>query len=147
MLFAVGFSSCCSIAADELPDESKRILSLRTRFLGRIKRAINDIHLHGDLEQRIPSTLNLSFANIDAQDLMMRLCRGAVSTGSACSTATVQASHVLQSLGVEQHLLHNAIRIGFGRFTTEAEVDFAVDEIARAVTSLRQSTQVYERVG
>ena len=77
----------------------------------------------------------------------MRLCRVSVSTGSACSTATVQASHVLQSLGVEQHLLHNAIRIGFGRFTTEAEVDFAVDEIARAVTSLRQSTQVYERVG
>ena len=144
---AVGFGACCSIAADELPDESKRILSLRTRFLGRIKRAINDIHLHGDLEQRIPGNLNLSFANIDAQDLMMRLCRVSVSTGSACSTATVQASHVLQSLGVEQHLLHNAIRIGFGRFTTEAEVDFAVDEIARAVTSLRQSTQVYERVG
>ena len=123
------------------------MLGLITRFLDRIKIGINDIHLHGDLEQRIPGNLNLSFANIDAQDLMMRLCRVSVSTGSACSTATVQASHVLQSLGVEQHLLHNAIRIGFGRFTTEAEVDFAVDEIARAGTSLRQSTQVYERVG
>ena len=114
--------------------------------MDRIKRALNDIHLHGDLEQRIPGNLNLSFANIDAQDLMMRLSRVSVSTGSACSTATVQASHVLQSLGVEQRLLHNAIRVGFGRFTTEAEVDFAVDEIARAVISLRQSTQVYESV-
>ena len=140
----VGFGACCAIAAAELPKEAERLLQLRSRFLDRIKRALNDIHLHGDLEQRIPGNLNLSFANIDAQDLMMRLSRVSVSTGSACSTATVQASHVLQSLGVEQRLLHNAIRVGFGRFTTEAEVDFAVDEIARAVISLRQSTQVYE---
>ena len=142
----VGFGACCAIAAAELPKEAERLLQLRSRFLDRIKRALNDIHLHGDLEQRIPGNLNLSFANIDAQDLMMRLSRVSVSTGSACSTATVQASHVLQSLGVEQRLLHNAIRIGFGRFTTVAEVDFAVDEIARAVISLRQSTQVYESV-
>ena len=142
----VGFGACCAIAAAELPKEAERLLQLRSRFLDRIKRALNDIHLHGDLEQRIPGNLNLSFANIDAQDLMMRLSRVSVSTGSACSTATVQASHVLQSLGVEQRLLHNAIRVGFGRFTTEAEVDFAVDEIARAVISLRQSTQVYESV-
>ena len=142
----VGFGACCAIAAAELPKEAERLLQLRSRFLDRIKRALNDIHLHGDLEQRIPGNLNLSFANIDAQDLMMRLSRVSVSTGSACSTATVQASHVLQSLGVEQRLLHNAIRVGFGRFTTEAEVDFAVDEIANAVISLRQSTQVYESV-
>jgi len=142
----VGFGACCAIAAAELPKEAERLLQLRSRFLDRIKRALNDIHLHGDLEQRIPGNLNLSFANIDAQDLMMRLSRVSVSTGSACSTATVQASHVLQSLGVEQRLLHNAIRVGFGRFTTVAEVDFAVDEIARAVISLRQSTQVYESV-
>ena len=142
----VGFGACCAIAAAELPKEAERLLQLRSRFLDRIKRALNDIHLHGDLEQRIPGNLNLSFANIDAQDLMMRLSRVSVSTGSACSSATVQASHVLQSLGVEQRLLHNAIRVGFGRFTTEAEVDFAVDEIARAVISLRQSTQVYESV-
>ena len=142
----VGFGACCAIAAAELPKEAERLLQLRSRFLNRIKRAMNDIHIHGDLEQRIPGNLNLSFADIDAQDLMMRLSRVSVSTGSACSTATVQASHVLQSLGVEQRLLHNAIRVGFGRFTTEAEVDFAVDEIARAVISLRQSTQVYESV-
>ena len=140
----VGFGACCAIAAAELPKEAERLLQLRSRFLNRIKRAMNDIHIHGDLEQRIPGNLNLSFADIDAQDLMMRLSRVSVSTGSACSTATVQASHVLQSLGVEQRLLHNAIRIGFGRFTTVDEVDFAVDEIARAVISLRQSTQVYE---
>ena len=142
----VGFGASCAIALAELPKEAERLLQLRSRFLNRIKRAINDIHIHGDLEQRIPGNLNLSFADIDAQDLMMRLSRVSVSTGSACSTATVQASHVLQSLGVEQRLLHNAIRIGFGRFTTVAEVDFAVDEIARAVISLRQSTQVYESV-
>jgi len=115
--------------------------------LARIQDVVEDVHLHGDLEQRIPGNLNLSFADIDGQDLMMRLSRVSVSTGSACTTATVQASHVLQSLGVEQRLLHNALRIGFGRFTTEAEVDFAADEIARAVMSLRQSAQIYEGVG
>jgi len=143
----IGFGACCAIAATELPEEAERLLKLRSRFLDRIKGALEDVHLHGDLEQRIPGNLNLSFADIDAQDLMMRLSRVSVSTGSACTTSSVQASHVLQSLGVEQRLLHNAIRIGLGRFTTQTEVDFAVDEIARAVTSLRHSTQVYESVG
>ena len=143
----VGFGKSCAIAVADLPDESPRLLRLRDRFLARIQDVVQDVHLHGDLEQRIPGNLNLSFADIDGQDLMMRLSRVSVSTGSACTTATVQASHVLQSLGVEQRLLHNALRIGFGRFTTEAEVDFAADEIARAVMSLRQSAQIYEDVG
>jgi cysteine desulfurase len=143
----VGFGESCAIAVADLPDESLRLLQLRNRFLARIQDVVEDVHLHGDLEQRIPGNLNLSFADIDGQDLMMRLSRVSVSTGSACTTATVQASHVLQSLGVEQRLLHNALRIGFGRFTTAAEVDFAADEIARAVTSLRQSAQIYEGVG
>lgn len=144
---AIGFGECSRVAADDMAEEAVRLSALRDRFMARITDALEDVHLHGDPSRRIPGNLNLSFADIDAQDLMMRLPRISVSTGSACTTATVQASHVLQSLGVEERLLHNAIRIGFGRFTTEEEIDIATNEIARAVGSLRQSTQVYEGVG
>ena len=125
--------------------ESERIKHLRDHFLSQICDTLEDVNLNGCLENRIPGNLNLSFPNIDAQDLMMRLPNIALSTGSACSTSLVQSSHVLQSMGVEKHLLHNAIRIGFGRFTVLEEVDFAVKEISQAVLSLKNTTQVYEK--
>ncbi|HAA92881.1 MAG: IscS subfamily cysteine desulfurase [Rhodospirillaceae bacterium] len=143
----IGFGESCRIAVAEMAEEATRLAALRDRFMARINTALDDVHLNGDAVERIPGNLNLSFADIDAQDLMMRLPRVSVSTGSACTTATVQASHVLQALGVEERLLHNAIRIGIGRFTTDEEVDIAADEIARAVNTLRQSAQVYEGVG
>ena len=95
--------------------------------------------------KRIPGNLNLSFPDIDAQDLMMRLPNIALSSGSACTTSSVASSHVLQSIGVEKRLLHNAIRIGFGRFTVEKEVNFAAKEIIQAVLSLKNVTQIYEK--
>jgi cysteine desulfurase len=143
----VGLGEACAVAERDMAEEAVRLTALRERFLAGIREGLDDVHLHGDPERRIPGNLNLSFADIDAQDLMMRLAKISVSTGSACNTASVQASHVLQALGIAPRLLHNAVRIGFGRFTTEEEVDIAIAEFVRAVSSLRQSTQVYEEVG
>lgn len=142
---AIGFGEACRLATENLIEESERIKHLRDHFLSQICDTLEDVNLNGCLENRIPGNLNLSFPNIDAQDLMMRLPNIALSTGSACSTSLVQSSHVLQSMGVEKHLLHNAIRIGFGRFTVLEEVDFAVKEISQAVLSLKNTTQVYEK--
>jgi cysteine desulfurase len=97
------------------------------------------------MARRIPGNLNLSFPDVEGQDLMMRLTGLSVSTGSACSSATVGPSHVLSALGLDARLLHNALRIGLGRFTTEQEVDRAADMIAAAVQSQRAASQVYER--
>lgn len=142
---AVGLGEACAVAAAEMADEAKRLQGLRDRFLARLRAAVPDVHLHGDLAQRIAGNLNLSFPDIEGQDLMMRLTGLSVSTGSACSSAVVGPSHVLGALGVPARLLHNALRIGFGRFTTEGEVDRAADMIAAAVRSLRAASQVYER--
>jgi cysteine desulfurase len=142
---AVGLGEACAVAAAEMADEAERLKGLRDRFLARLRAAVPDVHLHGDATQRIAGNLNLSFPDIEGQDLMMRLTGLSVSTGSACSSAVVGPSHVLSALGVPARLLHNALRIGFGRFTTEGEVDRAADMIAAAVQSLRAASQVYER--
>jgi cysteine desulfurase len=142
---AVGLGEACAVAAEEMADEAKRLKGLRDRFLARLRAAVPDVHLHGDPAQRIAGNLNLSFPDIEGQDLMMRLTGLSVSTGSACSSAVVGPSHVLSALGVPTRLLHNALRIGFGRFTREDEVDRAADMITAAVQSLRAASQIYER--
>jgi cysteine desulfurase len=142
---AVGFGEACAVAGAGMDAEAARLHALRDRFLSALREAVPDVHLHGDLERRIGGNLNFSFPDIDGQDLMMRLTDLSVSTGSACSSAAVGPSHVLSALGVESRLLHNALRIGLGRFTTEDEVDRAVTMIVSAVRSLRSASQVYER--
>ena len=142
---AVGLGEACAVAGQEMAAESVRLSALRDRFLARLRDAVPDTHVHGGMENRVAGNLNVSFPDVDGQDLMMRLGSISVSTGSACTSATVEPSHVLQALGVETRLLHNSIRIGLGRYTTEAEIDIASDELANAVQSLRASTQVYER--
>jgi len=142
---AVGLGEACSIATAEMADEATRLSALRTRFLERLREAVPDVHLHGGLEHRIPGNLNFSFPDIEGQDLMMRLTGLSVSTGSACTSAAVGPSHVLSALGVDPRLLHNALRIGLGRFTTEDEVDRAVEMIAVAVRTQRSASQLYER--
>jgi cysteine desulfurase len=142
---AVGLGMACAIAGEEMAGEAGRLTRLRDRFLVRLKEAVPDVHIHGDMARRIPGNLNLSFPDVEGQDLMMRLTGLSVSTGSACSSATVGPSHVLSALGLDARLLHNALRIGLGRFTTEQEVDRAADMIAAAVQSQRAASQVYER--
>ena len=142
---AVGLGMACVIAQEEMKEEAERLTALRDRFLERLRAGVPDTHVHGDLIRRIPGNLNLSFPDLDARDLMMRLDRLSVSTGSACASAIVEPSHVLQALGVDARLLHNALRIGFGRFTSENEVDRAADDIVAAVNGLRATGRVYER--
>ena len=142
---AVGMGAACAVAGEEMTTEAVRLAALRDRFLARLRDAVPDTHVHGGMEHRVAGNLNVSFPDVDGQDLMMRLGSISVSTGSACTSATVEPSHVLQALGVDARLLHNSIRIGLGRYTTEAEIDIASDELAKAVRSLRASTQVYER--
>jgi cysteine desulfurase len=142
---AVGLGAACAIAGEEMAGEAERLTRLRDRFLARLTGAVPDVHIHGDMARRIPGNLNLSFPDVEGQDLMMRLTGLSVSTGSACSSATVGPSHVLSALGLDARLLHNALRIGIGRFTTEQEVDRAADMIAASVQSQRAASQVYER--
>jgi cysteine desulfurase len=142
---AVGLGMACAVAAGEMAGEAERLKRLRDRFLSRLRNAVPDVHLHGDPERRIPGNLNFSFPDIEGQDLMMRLTGISVSTGSACSSATVGPSHVLSALGLDARFLHNALRVGLGRFTTQEEVDRAADMIAAAVQSQRAASQLYER--
>jgi cysteine desulfurase len=142
---AVGLGVACAVAAGEMAGEAERLTRLRDRFLARLRHAVPDVHLHGDLVRRIPGNLNFSFPDIEGQDLMMRLTGISVSTGSACSSAAVGPSHVLSALGLDARFLHNALRVGLGRFTTEEEVDRAADMIAAAVQSQRAASQLYER--
>ena len=134
---AVGFGAACEIAGAEMEAEAERLRGLRQRFLDRLRAGVDRFHIHGDMDRRIPGNLNLSFENIEGQDLMVRLGRISVSTGSACTSAAVGPSHVLQALESDAALLHNALRIGFGRYTTAEEVDAAADAIVAAVQGLR----------
>jgi cysteine desulfurase len=122
----VGLGEACEIAMKEMPDETKRLETLR------------------DLERRIPGNLNLSFAYVEGESLIMGIKSLSVSSGSACTSASLEPSYVLRALGVEEEMAHTSLRIGFGRFTTEAEVDTAVEDIARHVGRLREMSPLWE---
>jgi cysteine desulfurase len=117
---------------------------LRGRFHKGINDRLSEVYLNGDLEQRIPGNLNLSFAYVEGEGLMMGVNDLAVSSGSACTSASLEPSYVLRALGVEDELAHTSLRIGLGRFTTEEEVDYAVEKIATEVTRLRAMSPLWE---
>ena len=103
-----------------------------------------EVYLNGDLEQRIPGNLNLSFAYVEGEGLMMGIKDLAVSSGSACTSASLEPSYVLRALGVDEELAHTCLRIGIGRFTTEEEVDYAVERIVGEVKRLRAMSPLWE---
>ena len=140
----VGLGEACAIAQKEMPEEAVRLRKLRDRFLNTIRERLPEVHLNGDAEHRIPGNLNISFAYVEGESLMMGIKRLAVSSGSACTSASLEPSYVLRALGVEEEMAHTSLRIGFGRFTTEEEVDIAVDEIVRHVTKLRDMSPLWE---
>ncbi|MCH7543457.1 MAG: IscS subfamily cysteine desulfurase [Proteobacteria bacterium] len=135
----VGFGEACRLAGLEMADEAKRIGALRDRLYDGITTRLTGITLNGDAVTRIPGNLNLSFGHVDAEALMASLKAVAVSSGSACTSASLEPSFVLKALGVEDGLAHASIRFSLGRFTTEAEIDFVIDEVAREVAKLRES--------
>jgi cysteine desulfurase len=140
----VGFGEACRIAEAEMGAEAERLHMLRDRFYEGITGQLSNVFLNGDPESRIPGNLNISFAYVEGEGLMMGIKDLAVSSGSACTSASLEPSYVLRALGVDVELAHTSLRIGLGRFTTEEEVDFAVEKIVGEVNRLRQMSPLWE---
>lgn len=134
----VGLGEAAAIAAEEMTEEAGRLMALRDRFLEKILINIPDAKINGDLISRIPGNLNFTFPDVLAQDLMAGLKNLAISTGSACTSASAEPSYVLKALGLSDEDSSASVRIGFGRFTTEQEIDFAIDKIAGEVDRIRR---------
>jgi len=140
----VGLGEACAIAQKEMPDEAKRMEALRDRLYRGITEKLPEVYLNGDLAHRLPGNLNLSFAYVEGEGLMMGIKDLAVSSGSACTSASLEPSYVLRALGVNEELAHTSIRFGLGRFTTTDEVDMAVEQVVSAVTRLRELSPLWE---
>ncbi len=140
----VGLGKACELARLEMPEESRRTSGLRDRLEQRINAALDHVHLNGSREHRLPNNLNLSFAFVEGESLIMGIKDCAVSSGSACTSASLEPSHVLRSMNVGEDLAHSSIRFGVGRFTTPEEVDFAADQVIAAVRRLRELSPLYE---
>jgi cysteine desulfurase len=140
----VGLGEAAEICMKEMDSEAKRLTKLRDRMLKGLNAKLPEIYVNGDLEHRIPGNLNISFAHVEGESLMMGIKGLSVSSGSACTSASLEPSYVLRALGVEEEMAHTSLRIGLGRFTTEHEVDTAVGELVHHVTKLRQMSPLWE---
>ncbi len=140
----VGFGEACRLAAAEMADEAKRLMALRQRLYEGLMKRVPCIYLNGDLEHRLPGNLNMSFAYVEGEGLMMGIKDLAVSSGSACTSASLEPSYVLRALGVAEELAHTSLRLGLGRFTTEEDIDHAIESIAREVGRLREMSPLWE---
>jgi cysteine desulfurase len=134
----VGLGAAAALALAEMPAEAARLGRLRDRLLAGLRAAIPGLAVNGSLEHRLPGNLNLAIPGVDADALLPTLPELALSTGSACSSAAVEPSYVLRALGLEDALARASLRIGLGRFSTEAEVDFAVERLAAAARAARR---------
>jgi cysteine desulfurase len=140
----VGLGEACAIAEKEMGADNERIRRLWQRLYDGITSVNDEIYLNGDAEQRYFGNLNLSFAYIEGESLMMGIKDLAVSSGSACTSASLEPSYVLRALGVDVELAHTSIRMGIGRFTTEEEIDYAVTEINENIRRLRELSPLWE---
>jgi cysteine desulfurase len=140
----VGLGEAAEICMKEMDGEAKRLKKLQTRMLKGLNDKLTDIVVNGDLEHRIPGNLNISFAFVEGESLMMGIKGLSVSSGSACTSASLEPSYVLRALGVEEDMAHTSLRFGLGRFTTEQEVDTAVAELVRHVNKLRAMSPLWE---
>ena len=139
----VGFGKACELCKHEMTEEARRLLKLRDRLHLGITEQLDKVYLNGHPTNRLPGNLNLSFAHVQSDALMMAMKDVAVSSGSACTSASVEPSHVLRALGIDDELAHGSIRFGLGRFNTEEEVDHVIGEVVRAVKHLRNINPVY----
>ncbi|HHQ4923389.1 TPA: IscS subfamily cysteine desulfurase [Aeromonas veronii] len=139
----VGMGEAFRIAKEEMVSEGERILALRQRLWNGIK-DIEAVYINGDLDQRVPGNLNVSFAYVEGESLIMALKDLAVSSGSACTSASLEPSYVLRALGLNDELAHSSIRFSMGRFTTEEEIDYAVKLIRDSIGRLREMSPLWE---
>jgi len=140
----VGLGEACEIARKELGSEAERIKQLRDRLWAGLQKNLDELYLNGHPTDTLPGNLNVSFAFVEGESLMMGIKDLAVSSGSACTSASLEPSHVLRALGVREDLAHTSIRFGLGRFTTEADVDYALQRIVSEAARLREMSPLYE---
>ena len=140
----VGLGAACEIAQKEMAEESARLRKLRDRLKAGLQSKLDEVYINGSLEHRLPNNLNMSFAYVEGESLLMGINDIAVSSGSACTSATLEPSYVLKALGVGEDLAHTSIRFGLGRFNTEEEVDYVTDKLVQVVTKLRELSPLYE---
>jgi cysteine desulfurase len=140
----VGFGKAVELCEQEMPTESKRLSAMRDRLQTAITGKLEEVYLNGHPIQRLPNNLNLSFAYVEGESLLMGLKEIALSSGSACTSATLEPSYVLRALGVGSDLAHSSIRFGLGRFNTDEEVDYTAKRIIEVVTKLREMSPLYE---
>jgi cysteine desulfurase len=140
----VGLGKACEICEKEMTEESERVRALRDKLRDAILTGLDGTFINGSMEHRLPNNLNLSFAGVEGDALLMGINDVAVSSGSACTSATLEPSHVLKALGVADDLAHSSIRFGLGRFNTEEEVDYVAGRVIETVKRLRELSPLYE---
>ena len=140
----VGLGKACELCQQEMAEEGARLGKLRDRLKAGLEAKLDEVYINGSVEHRLPNNLNMSFAYVEGESLLMGINDVAVSSGSACTSATLEPSYVLKALGVGEDLAHTSIRFGLGRFTTEEEVDYVIDKMVQVVTKLRELSPLYE---
>ncbi|XP_034440483.1 cysteine desulfurase, mitochondrial [Hippoglossus hippoglossus] len=143
---AVGLGAACSIAQQEMEYDHHRVSMLANRLVQKIQAATPDVTMNGDSVQRYPGCVNLSFAYVEGESLLMALKDIALSSGSACTSASLEPSYVLRAIGADEDLAHSSIRFGIGRFTTEEEVDYTAEKCIQQVSRLREMSPLWEMV-
>jgi len=143
---AVGLGAACDVAAREMAHDTAHVKALSERLLSGLRARLTHIHLNGDEEARYPGNVNVSFEHVEGESLLMGLKQVAVSSGSACTSASLEPSYVLRALGADDEMAHSSIRFGVGRFTTEQEVDAAIETTVEHVDKLREMSPLWEMV-
>jgi cysteine desulfurase len=142
----VGFGKASEICRQEMATEGARIGAMRDRLNRKLHEALDELYINGSMEHRLPGNLNISFAYVEGESLLMGINDVAVSSGSACTSASLEPSYVLKALGAGDELAHSSIRFGLGRFNTDEEVDYVVAKLVSVVSKLREMSPLYEMV-
>jgi cysteine desulfurase len=142
----VGLGAACEIARNEMEAEGKREQELRDYLKNKFEAALDYVHVNGNMDHHLPGNLNMSFVYVEGESLLMGINDVAVSSGSACTSATLEPSYVLKALGLGDDVAHSSIRFGLGRFNNKAEVDYVADKIIDVVKKLRELSPLYEMV-
>jgi cysteine desulfurase len=142
----VGLGKACEIALEEMDSEAAYLRGLRDRLKTKLESQLDYVHVNGSMEHRLPGNLNMSFVYVEGESLLMGINDIAVSSGSACTSATLEPSYVLKALGLGDDVAHSSIRFGLGRFNTQAEVDYVADKVIDVVKKLRELSPLYEMV-
>jgi cysteine desulfurase len=142
----VGLGKACETAGEEMKSETERLLKLRDKLQHKLESSLDFVHVNGSMEHRLPGNLNMSFVYVEGESLLMGINDIAVSSGSACTSATLEPSYVLKALGLGDDVAHSSIRFGLGRFNTEPEVEYVADKLIDVVQKLRELSPLYEMV-